>query len=115
MDNFVIRTKLRRSSESCNDNSDESATPSAKRTCNSQATTGDSNDSDASSSSDASSQMKTYKSKLRYNSEWLSKWPWIEYDDAGEKMFCSLCKWFGLESLPPKLMVRGILGLFAIG
>ena len=96
MDKFVIRTKLRRSSsESCNDNSDESATPSAKRTCNSQATTGDSNDSGASSSSDASSRMKTYKSKLRYNPEWRSKWPWIEYDDAGEGMLCSLCKRFG--------------------
>lgn len=96
MERFVIRTKLQRSSsESCNDNSDDSGTPSAKRSCNCQ-TTGD-NDSTASSSTatDASSRMKSYKSKLRYNPEWRVKWSWIEYDDTGEGMLCSLCKRFG--------------------
>ena len=46
-------------------------------------------------SGDTTSRMKVYKSKLRYNPEWRLKWPWIEYNDAGEGMLCSLCKQFG--------------------
>ena len=46
-------------------------------------------------SGDTTSRIKVYKSKLRYNPEWRLKWPWIEYNDAGEGMLCSLCKQFG--------------------
>ena len=91
MDRFVIRTKVRRSlSQSCNDSSEDSSTPSAKRSC----TQDQPHCGESSFSSDASSRMKSYKSKLRYNPEWRSKWTWIEYDDAIGGMLCSICSDF---------------------
>ena len=48
--------------------------------------------------------MRQYKSKLKYNPEWGTKWRWMEYDEHKGGMFYSICKKYGKQPV----VARGV-------
>ena len=54
-------------------------------------------------SSSQTEKMRLYKTNLKYNPEWKTKWRWMKCDEHEDGMFCTFCMKYG----KPPVVARG--------